>query len=149
MWEDMLICRLMEMVLVSTLLLGMMRLPRMCKSLKRLKLCCLMGLRTRLKLCPPVAAVQTATSTIRQQRLQDGNLILNGSDFDDSRTISDLPAEPTPMKKPKLKSVIVKVGNSSAINMEAPQYPAQALCRGTVLYYQVTSSWIFFLLISL
>lgn len=59
------------------------------------------------------------------QVLQDGNLIIHGSDFDDSRTItdrssSDLQVEPTPAKKPRLKSVVVRVGSPPAVELEAP-----------------------------
>lgn len=57
--------------------------------------------------------------------LKDGNLILHGSDFDDSTTISDIPNEPTLVKKPKLKSIIVKVGSSFATDLEAPQCSVQ------------------------
>lgn len=61
-----------------------------------------------------------APAFARQQVLKDGNLVLNGSDFDDSRTISDIPKEPTPARIPKLKSIVVKAGSSSAVDLEAP-----------------------------
>lgn len=58
------------------------------------------------------------TDATRQPLLQDGNLILHGSDFDESKTVTDLPADPTPVEKMKLKSLLNDSPTSA--NMELP-----------------------------
>jgi hypothetical protein len=61
----------------------------------------------------------------RQYQIQDGNLVLNASDFDDSSTISNVPIAPSPVESVKLKSVAAQVGSPSTVNpkMSPPVQP--------------------------
>jgi hypothetical protein len=71
----------------------------------------------------PAVPQRNLQLTIRKERqplIQDGNLVLNGSDFDDSsRTVSDNLPAPASVEKPKGKSVGAMLGSPS-INLELP-----------------------------
>lgn len=59
---------------------------------------------------------------VNNRQLRDGNLIITWSDSDESRTVTDTPAEPTPILMSKMKSAMTFQGSSIALEPESPLY---------------------------